>query len=366
MIRRTIHFVAFIVLLGAATGCFEPYRFIPSPPRTTSEFEKWREDRGELDLLYATDRNQSGLHDPLLYFGGDRTNHLKLGAALVSIPQRHGAGRVEDPSLLFGPRADRDVLLAQVNPPQETASFLTELQSQLDRSPRRELLVYIHGFNNTFSDAARRGAQIAHDIDFHGPLAIYSWPSQGWLLSYLVDAGNAEWTQAYLVSFLKMLSEQSGAEHIHLLAHSMGGRVLIPALRELVRQRPADRSPEFDQVILAAVDLDTELFERDYAPAVAQSARHVTIYVSDGDWALGSSQKLYRYARLGQPGNAETLVAAYPSFDVVDATAHDHGAFGHLYYGASPRVLKDLQEILAGKTCAERGLASTQGMWRIP
>lgn len=354
------------MLALVVAGCIEPYRYQSCPPHAAPGLGEVRDGLAAVKLFYATDRNRTATGNPRLFFGGDRTNRLKLGQAHVTVPPGHGMGRLESPAALLPARSQKHILLTAVDEPIENAAFLAALRTQLELSARHEILVYLHGFDCTFEDAARRGAQIAHDIDFDGPLAVYSWPSQGWLFGYLADSVNADWTQPYFVSFLKLLTEEAGAAHVHILAHSMGNRVLIPAIKELIRQRSTPREPEFDQIVLAAADMDTEVFQRDFAPYLVQSAQRITIYVSDGDWALSGSQRLHHYARLGQPGNATGLVTAFPKIDVVDATAHDRGVYGHLYYGSSPRVLHDLHAIMQAQDCAARNLVPASGMFRIP
>src|SRR5438105_12267163 len=55
--------------------------------------------------------------------------------------------------------------------------FYRELRSQI--SSAHPLIVYIHGYNNTFASAADRAALFAHELqpDAAARPAIYSWPS---------------------------------------------------------------------------------------------------------------------------------------------------------------------------------------------
>jgi esterase/lipase superfamily enzyme len=253
-------------------------------------------------------------------------------------------------------------MLFELHPPDAPdAEFWHNLHQAVERSPRREVLVFVHGFFSDFAGAARRTAQIAHDTAFEGPAIVYSWSSQAYLWSYLSDTANVEWTEPYLIRFLETLIREAGAEHIHLLAHSLGTRAVARAVRDIVRGRGrAERSrPEFDQIVLAASDFDAEIFARDYAPPLTSAANRVTIYVSNNDWALLGSERLHGYKRLGQfwPTDQDHLAgASLEKIDLVDVTAHDKGMFGHIYYGESPRVLDDLHGIFAGERAAERKL----------
>ncbi|MFO7906356.1 MAG: alpha/beta hydrolase [Pirellulaceae bacterium] len=146
--------------------------------------------------------------------------------------------------------------------------------------------------NVTFEGAARRTAQIAHDVQFEGAPIFFSWPSQGGLLKYTVDANNVEWAVPHLRQFLVDVTRRSGATAVNLVAHSMGNRALTSALRELELQLGAE-SALFNQIILAAPDVDAEIFRRDLAPALVRSARHVTLYASSNDQALATSKKVH-------------------------------------------------------------------------
>src|SRR5206468_8750059 len=51
----------------------------------------------------------------------------------------------------------------------------------------RMAMVYIHGYNTGFKEAALRAAQIGFDIACTGPVAFFSWPSRGTFEDYKPD-----------------------------------------------------------------------------------------------------------------------------------------------------------------------------------
>lgn len=240
------------------------------------------------------------------------------------------------------------------------------MRPAVERSESRALLLFVHGYNVTFAEAARRTAQIAHDVEFSGVAVLYSWPAQGFLLGYLVDGVNAEWSSVNLERFLQDVRKRSGAKRIHLLAHSMGTRVVSGAVRELVRDERPTEENRFEQIVIAAGDMDAQIFERDYAPALAAASRRVTLYVSGADWALGGSRRLHRYSRLGELGIPANGAAWRDRFDVIDATAVDKGFVGHVYYGSSPTILQDLSGVLGGALPIERGLTTRDEVYVVP
>ena len=104
------------------------------------------------------------------------------------------------------------------------ASFFDKLSSRIAKSHRKEAFVFVHGFNVTFEDAARRTAQLAYDLGFKGAPILYSWPSKGSLFSYAADEATIDWTVPHLKEFLEEIAFKSGAEVLHIIAQSMGNR----------------------------------------------------------------------------------------------------------------------------------------------
>src|SRR5206468_8551156 len=127
---------------------------------------------------------------------------------------------------------------------------------------RKEAFVFVHGYNTSFRDAARRTAQLAYDLAFDGAPILYSWPSLGQETAYPAGEGNAEWTVAHLVKFLDEVVSLSGTRTLHLIAHSMGNRAVIGALRDMARVPRSTSPSQFRQVVLAAPDIDAGVFQQ--------------------------------------------------------------------------------------------------------
>lgn len=353
---ETIRTFAFAVILVGLSGC-SAYEHTPFKPRLDPALGTMREDGvGVVDLLYATDRGVSLAPTNGDLYEARRSRELKLGRCEISIPLDHARGRCEEPGLFEPLDARRQVRVLKTSAAEPTDEFLSALDRRLAESERREILVFVHGYAVTFDQAATRFAQIAHDVEFDGVPILFSWPTQGSLLSYFIDGSNAEWSARYLSDFLAELVEHSGASRIHILAHSMGARVLTYAIRNLAADHPQLASEIFDQIILAAADIDAEIFERDFVRYYARLAKRVTMYVSTNDWALSGAQSLLGYSRLGVDGLAAENLDLYRKFDVIDATRVDRGIVGHIYYGSSPDVLVDLKRVLSGAPPEQGGL----------
>lgn len=275
---------------------------------------------------------------------GDGRGELEMGLCRVSIPKDHRTGEVEAPSLLrleFREDPEKHIVILEAKA-FEPDEFFGRLRNQVAAASRRELLVFVHGYNVAFDAAVRRTAQIAYDLKFPGAAVCYSWPSHGGLLLYSADENNVEWTVPHLKRFLTRLREESGADAINLVAHSMGTRALTNALREFARESQ-EQGALFNQVVLAAPDIDAEVFRRDLAPALARTAERVTLYASSNDQALLASRKLHAYPRAGESG---PNLVVLPGIDTIDVSAIDTSLLGHSYYGDNDSVISDLYRLV--------------------
>lgn len=279
-------------------------------------------------------------------FYGNLRGPLELGTCDVSIPKIHEVGELESPSIFrleFKEDTSKHVVLLGIDRMSADA-FYADLKDRVAQSARREAFVFVHGFNVTFEKAARRTAQLAHDLKFDGAPIMFSWPSQGGLLKYTVDENNVAWSVPHLKEFLASIAEQTGAERIHLIAHSMGNRALTGALVNLSYELKEQQTPLFQEVILTAPDIDAEIFCRDIVPAITKTARRVTLYASSNDEALVMSKKIHGYPRAGETGRDNIIVM--PGIDTIDVSGADTSLLGHSYYGDSDTVLTDLAQLL--------------------
>lgn len=303
-------------------------------------------------VFYGTDRKASGMTQPKKFYGNER-GELQLGFCEVSIPPDHKMGELESPKwwkLEFSENPNKHIVLLKV---QELSkdSFFTELRSQIDKVSDKEAFVFIHGYNVTFEDAARRTAQMSYDLGFGGAPIFYSWPSQGEIADYTVDENNIDWTAPHLKEFLSMVAAESGAQKVHLIAHSMGNRAMTDALQVIVNERQLGGSPMFNQVVLAAPDIDAEIFKRDIAPRIQKVAERVTLYASSNDKALLVSKRIHGAPRAG---DVESGIITLPGIDTIDASLVDTSLVGHSYYGDNRSIISDMYLLLNLKLPPDR------------
>jgi esterase/lipase superfamily enzyme len=217
-------------------------------------------------------------------------------------------------------------------------------------------LIFVHGFNTTFTDAALRAAQLARDLPFGGLTLFFSWPSFGNTRSYFRDEEMAQLSEP---SFNQMLDDVAalGATEVYLIVHSMGNRLVTNALKA----RPNRAVPNISELMLAAPDINEQIFREQIVPALAamrQTRR--TIYASSNDVALKASKIAHDFRRVGDTADG---VLTFSGYDTIDATqaAPVIRSYGHSYVMDSPKVLEDIADtLLRRKPAAERNLDRQQ------
>jgi len=302
-------------------------------------------------VWYATDRRDTGSENPGERYSGDRGT-LQFGRVEVSIPDKHEKGKLEKPFWTrFSFRADpqKSVQLLSLNRV-DAPGWKAELKARLAECKKRDLLLFIHGYNVDFETAARRAAQFAEDLEFQGLAVLYSWPSEGGTLKYFVDADSAQWSVDDFEGVLSILMTELGAEHVHAVAHSMGSRVLTEGIRRMdLAALPADAA-KLREVVFAAPDVSADTFQN-FVTKFYKRAERFTLYVSDADLALGASKVLQRHPRAGDSGEGVVLSA---SMETIDASAVDKSFLGHSYFCENRVVLQDMFNlIMEGQSAAK-------------
>lgn len=327
----------------------------------------------EVTVFYGTDRKGDKTKPgerPGFRYGAGRAGKLALGSVVVSIPPTHKFGNVEEPSLWrleIRRDPDRHMVVSNVSL-FSRAEFVKAVNASLERGGVKEAFVFVHGFNMTFEDAALRTAQMAFDMDFRGAPMFYSWPAAGNLAGYDHDQEVVATAVPRLKEFLSLVAEETQAEKVHLIAHSMGARALTAALVALREGAPADAAPVFDEILLAAPDMDVEQF-RLIAAKVMGAGHGTTLYASANDQALRVARRLKQgIPRLGDTGSGIVVI---PGMDTIDASLVDSSFIGHGYFAEARSVLNDIDRLLERQVpAADRGLtplATAQGerYWAI-
>ena len=250
------------------------------------------------------------------------------------------------------------------------------------------VLLYVHGYREKLQTTARDAVQIGAMSNFDGPIIHYSWPSQGNLLSYAVDETNMYWDQRNFRNFLTKLARAEWVKEIVIVSHSLGARLVTPAVEYVDRTSSNADSSNISNIILASPDVDREDFERDIAEEVlaarrVNNDRRVTVYASLSDRALAVSRAVHGYPRLGSPYcfspfEAKDLKAkglpqrcfatktkyqtepAKTGFTIIDTTDLSGGGAGHSDYLRSLAVCKDFAAVVNGARTTDDRVATAQ------
>jgi esterase/lipase superfamily enzyme len=325
-------------------------RGLPPPPGGVAG-RRYKQNQGfaTVKVFYGTDRAPTGDLKPALFYGNVRGD-LQYGYVNVTIPKIHKEAELETQprwaeytfAVNDASSRRRYVLLDQVTPLAK-GDFVRALQQQIKDSPSKDLFIFVHGYNNTFEDAARRAAQMAYDLDFDGTPLVYSWPSRGSTLGYFADEATVQVSGDKVAEFLDTVVTQSGAGRIHLLAHSMGNRALIEALKTFLANRsPQDRQHVFGQIVFTAPDVDRDYFIS-AIKLLKGSADRVTLYASGNDYALRSSQFFHDAPRAGTAGD---FIIRLAGLDTIDMSAVPADALGHSYFAANSGAIYDIFRLL--------------------
>ncbi|EMK01215.1 MULTISPECIES: alpha/beta hydrolase [unclassified Leptospira] len=297
----------------------------------------------KINVFFATDREYDSSKALNKRFGSARSE-LKYGHCTVSIPHDHRMGELESASIFkfqFKENPQNHVVLMNI----EISSFedfIMESNRHCDKFSEKKSFIFIHGFNVTFTEAARRTAQIAYDLGFDGAPIFYSWPSKGKVSGYVSDENDIEWTKINLNKFLLDYLSKTNSEKIYIIAHSMGSRVITRALMDIIRKNQFDNT-KIKEVILSAPDIDADIFKKDIAPFFLEQKQALTIYASSKDKALKFSKKVNGYPRLGDSGAGLVVLEG---IETIDASNVDTDFMGHSYFAESKSILSDMYYLI--------------------
>ncbi len=303
------------------------------------------QERGQVTIYFATNRKPGKSAEE--HFSGEHdASGFSCGIADVTIPVGvHQMGELEHRPW-WQPLRDKNdprrfVVLGRVDSMAHD-QFLSHLA--LDTGPTGDLLVFIHGYNVTFEDAARRAAQFAYDLRSNGRVLLYSWPSLGSVAGYLADEERAFLSGSVFASFLSSLQDGPW-NRVHVLAHSMGNRVMLYGLS-------GGNWPngKLNRMVFVAADVYVETF-RQLFPKLIGPERHFTSYASKRDRALLLSSLLHKAERVGIY-KGEPFV--FPGLETVDASKVDTGLLGHGYFAEKARVIDDIAELVDKGYAAEK------------
>ncbi len=307
-------------------------------------------------VLYGT--NRKPVYGPAnkvpTTYSGERDRELHYGRVFVSIPKHH---RIGSQGSWWGTMTGTDPLLKieKIDEMADRDAFLSLARRALGPVTGPQdgyVVVYVHGYNNPFDDAAIRAAQLGADLDVPpNHMMLFSWPALHDPLKYTVDEATVDASEIFLRQFLiDIAARVAQGRKIHLIAHSMGNRALLRVVHALATD-PATSSIKFGQIILAAADVDRELFGA-LGDSYVKSSDRTTVYLSPYDFAVGlSSNVVHDYPRVGCGDKPQVVVPGIAN--VVSTLPDDFPSHG--YFGDTSLILADIKNLLLRNTPARSG-----------
>jgi esterase/lipase superfamily enzyme len=408
-----------LACLTVVAGCTESRKLMPTPSIYSDETAPLFGELApeftstEVELIYVTDRAPETDEAGNLTYGFNRSSSLAVGTTVVDLgqnasweelvtasltPERLGEFELSTVSTTEFARLPPTPIPYQVIDGQivEDAEVVAEVEAGMARmraevlrrlalTPRKDVFMYIHGYHNTFEDAAFALAELWHFFGREGLPIVYTWPA-GFpgFFGYTYDRESSEFTVFHLKQVIKWLAEQPEIENIHLIAHSRGTDVTLSAFRELVISArgagiSAREQLKIANLVIAAPDIDVQVIsQRVAAERLALEVDQATLYSSPNDEAIGIAETLFASprGRLGTLAIDELtdeekarMEANGGRVTVVNFEGESTG-YGHDYFRTNPAVSSDLVLMLrygfkpgeAGRPLEYIGI----NFWRVP
>ncbi|WP_299203363.1 alpha/beta fold hydrolase [uncultured Tateyamaria sp.] len=289
------------------------------------------------DVFIGTTRSMNAAGE----FGIGRSASLNLLQATVSLPPGRTLGSVSDGQ--ERPKPDRDFTIAALNIYESNDVFRKALAADLASHPpsERDVTLFVHGFNNSFTNSAFRIAQMAEDLELPGTHVTYSWPSRGNPLGYEYDQDSALFARDGLADLMHLI-RSVGQPDIVLVAHSMGSALVMETLRQLDIAEPGWVGRNVSGVILLSPDINVDVFRSQFS-RIQTAPDPFVVMVSRKDAILRLSSRLRgERTQLGNIQNTDA-VADLP-ITVVDVTAFsDRKSGNHFVAAGSPALIQLLR-----------------------
>jgi esterase/lipase superfamily enzyme len=279
-------------------------------------------------MLVATTRNAlDGARDKP-WFGTERASAATIARAQLTPPDD---GRFSLSSVGLGDwRLDRIELLQQ-------ADDLGQLTSGHD------VLIYVHGFNQTFESAVLDAARLSDGIRFRGATMVFSWPSRAKLLDYLYDRDSAMWSRDALETMLVELTARATVGHVNIVAHSVGTMLALEALRQLYAERGDQAVEHIGAVIFASPDIDMDVFASSIRH-IGPLAKKIIVITAANDRALAVSR--WMAGGMTRVGSAEKSRLQQLGLRVFDASQEGWGIINHDLFLSNSQVRQLIRQVV--------------------
>jgi len=208
-----------------------------------------------------------------------------------------------------------------------------------------DVLIYVHGFKQTFETAVLDAAHLSDGIKFRGRTIAFSWPSRAGLFDYAYDRDSAMWSRDDFERVLSALVSAPGSGRVHIVAHSMGTMLTLESLRQLYGRYGDTVTSKIGAVVFAAPDIDMDVFSS-AVQRIGPLAGKITVIAATNDRALALSGQIA--GGMTRVGAAEKAAIARLGVRVVDASAEGWGIINHDLFLSNSEVQKVIRRSIDG------------------
>ncbi|WP_371228804.1 alpha/beta hydrolase [Roseovarius sp. 2305UL8-3] len=326
--------VACLMLVLALSACAPRQAAKLAPPSPLASTER----------IYVTTELALDNLGPI--FGENRPKGQNYMHVDVSIPPTHKPGKISWPK--GPPDAATDFVVTDLQVYRNAPAMIGSMRRDM---PGEETLVYVHGYNSTFSESVYRFAQIRADFGGSEPGMLYSWPSAGDPRGYAYDRDSVLTARDDFEATLNALTQGSN-KTVVLLAHSMGAHLVMETLRQAALSGNRRLLNRINAVVLMSPDIDPDVF-RSQAEAIGTLPDPFLIFISKQDRALSLAGLLTgRKPRLGVIDSTDAVAGL--DVKVIDFTALGDGEeLNHNVPFTSPAAISVLKGMIAQTQAGE-------------
>nr|WP_249128667.1 alpha/beta fold hydrolase [Bradyrhizobium lablabi] len=282
---------------------------------------------GDPSLIVATTRKRVNGGRAKPWFGPERASAMTVARAKLVPP---GDGRLTLTAVGLG-----DWSLDAVEPvPGEVSDLLAQAGGGGD------ILIYVHGFKQTFETAALDAARLSDGIRFRGRTVVFSWPSKAGLFDYAYDRDSAMWSRDQFERMLNSIVAAPGGGRVHIVAHSMGTMLTLEGLRQFHARYGDSVADRIGSVVFAAPDIDMDVFSASIT-RIGPLTRKITVIAATNDRALALSGKLA--GGMTRVGAAEKAAIERLGVRVTDASEEGWGIINHDLFLSNAEVRRTIR-----------------------
>nr|WP_249804971.1 alpha/beta hydrolase [Bradyrhizobium sp. CW4] len=282
-------------------------------------------------LLVTTTRKPVNGGRTKPWFGPERATTMTIARAKLGAPDE---SRLSLASVGLG-----DWRLDRVEP---VSADVGDLVAQAGGG---DVLIYVHGFKQTFETAVLDGAHLSDGIKFRGRTMVFSWPSKAGLFDYAYDRDSAMWSRDEFERVLSTLVSAPGTGRVNIVAHSMGTMLPLESLRQLYARYGDTVTSKIGAVVFAAPDIDMDVFSS-AIQRIGPLAGKITVIAATNDRALALSGQIA--GGMTRVGAAEKAVIARLGVRVVDASAEGWGIINHDLFLSNAEVQRVIRRSIDG------------------